>query len=54
VERPPVLIENARKNSVAVQRHKISKEQGEQVKKLERDQGHAAALGYLLSIIKLK
>ena len=52
-KRPPVLIENARKNSVAVQRHKITKEQAAQVKKLER-KGGDAALVYLLSIIKLK
>lgn len=52
--RPPIVIENARKNSVAVQRIRINRQQGEQLKRIEVRDGKDAGLRYLLSILKLK
>jgi hypothetical protein len=37
----PLIIERARKNSVAVQHFQITKEQGEEVRRVERAQGRS-------------
>ena len=52
--RPPLLIENARKNSVAAQRIRICRQQGEELKRIEARDGKDAGLRYLLSILGRK
>ena len=39
------------RSGVATQLHKITKSQADEVKRLERQQGHAAACQYLLRIL---
>ena len=51
--RPPILIENARKNAVAVQRIRITKEQAGELKRIEAREGQAGGLRYLFSILRL-
>jgi hypothetical protein len=48
------LIDFARqgaKHGVVTQRHRITKEQGEEVRRIEREQGHHAACQHLLKLL---
>ena len=51
IVRPPLVVEKARKNSVAVQRFKIFKSDAETVRKIEAAQGHQEAAKFLLSLL---
>ena len=46
----PLIIEQARKNSVAVQRFRITKAQAEEIRKIEQRQGHDTAVRRLLEL----
>ncbi len=48
------VINDAARKGVSIARFRITKAQGEKIKKLEREQEHDAALRYLLTVIKLK
>ncbi len=50
--RPPLVIEQARKNGIGVQRLRISREQAEELKRIEAREGQAGGLKFLLSILR--
>ncbi len=45
------LVEGAYKNSVSVQRHRIPREAAEEIRRIEREQGHNQACARLLEIL---
>ena len=50
--RPVDVVNQAAKSSVAVGHFKITKVQGEEIKRIEREQGHDQALRRVLEVLR--
>jgi hypothetical protein len=51
--KPHDVINQATKQGIAVCRYRITKEQGAEIKRIEREQGHDQAIRQLLEFLRL-